>query len=166
MGFWYTPRYARGTRAREHRETKSDAHRRPKIRSWRIRASVCRIRSGFPCADTRVTLCAFEQDVCSAAGVRVCNARHIDSRPLCLSFSLSPLTHAYTYTWHSPIPRTFCSRARQTRHNIQVPAYAVQRYIAEPPSFNFPDLLDITRGCHAAYKRPRINDPLQYITKA
>lgn len=32
--------------------------------------------------------------------------------------------------------------------------------IAEPPSFNFPDLLDITRGCHAAYKRPRINDPL------
>lgn len=32
--------------------------------------------------------------------------------------------------------------------------------IAEPPSFNFPDLLDITRGCHAAYKRPRINDQL------
>lgn len=32
--------------------------------------------------------------------------------------------------------------------------------IAEPPSFNFPDLLDITRGCHAAYKRPRINEPL------
>lgn len=35
----------------------------------------------------------------------------------------------------------------------------MQRYIAEP-SFNFPDLLDITRGCHAAYKRPRINDLL------
>lgn len=113
--------YARYVCTREgyrgvYRERQSAFHRRPKIRSWRIRASVCRIRSGFPCADTRVTLCAFEQDVCSAAGARVCNnVRHIDSRPLApfppsLSFSVISRAHCNA---HQPraLARTFCSRA-------------------------------------------------------
>lgn len=102
---------------------------------------------------------------CRSPRMQRSSYRFPTSPSLFLSFSLSLLTH----TQHSPIPphsRAPFVVARDKRAVIYrylyryLPTYVVQRYIAEPPSFNFPDLLDITRGCHAAYKRPRINDLL------
>ena len=65
-----------------------------------------------------------------------------------------------THSAHQPrvLAHTFCSCTTNAIHRYLLPIR--RNDIAEPPSFNFPDLLDITRGCHAVYKRPRINDPL------
>lgn len=134
-------------------------HRRPKIRSGRIRASVYRIRSGFPCADTRVTLCVHLSRTCAPqpayATPHVISIPDLSSLPfsslfeLCLSFaSLSTRRHSQS--------ARLLARTRTRAHlllnapliytgMVPVPRYthlysSWRNDIAEPPSFNFPDL--------------------------
>jgi len=121
-------------------------HGRPKIRSWRIRASVYRIRSGFPCADTRATLCAFEQDVCSGAR----NAHVISIPAASLPPSLPPLYRVRI--------RAHLLQSRDKRAvNTQVAIYPLRgATISRNRRVSISPICSISR---AAHKRARINEP-------
>jgi len=156
-------------RVRAYRETErvctTQAAKNPELAYSRIgvpdpiRISVC----GHPCD----LVCIWAGRVLRCRSPRMQRSSYrfptSCSLPPSLFLSLSSLAHtaAFASLAHSRAPFVV---AQQTRCNIQVPlpTYLPMRRngIAELPSFNFPDLLDITRGCHAAYKRPRINDQL------